>query len=417
MKVWILNVGENMPTDGDGTRIFRCGLLADQLVKKGHEITWWTSSFEHYNKKHRYEKDETIIINDRYSIKFLKGLGYKSNVSVRRILDHLILGQKFIKNAKKEEQPDIIITSFPIISFTYWAVKYGLKKNIPVIIDARDMWPDIFIEAFPNSLKHIGKLLMYPVTYFANYSFKNAFAITGMTDGFVNWGLSKTDRKRNKFDTAFPFGYSKKEFYRENLSEAEKFWEEKALSFKDNIITVISNVAGVFNIDLVVSAAKKAKEAGIDVKIVICGLGEKFNEIEEKSRHLDNIVLAGWVDGAKIHALMRISKAGWIPYENRKDFLMSIPNKVPEYMSQGLPVITSLDGVVRDVVEKNNCGYFIENEEDFCEAINLITQQKEDYETKRQNSLRYFSENFDSDKVYSNMAEYLENIVSFKKGK
>ena len=51
----------------------------------------------------------------------------------------------------------------------------------------------------------------------------------------------------------------------------------------------------------------------------------------------------GWVDAAKIFVLMRRSAVGLDPLPDRYDFLATINNKAIEYMSAGLPVISSPD--------------------------------------------------------------------------
>ena len=54
MKIWIITVGEPLPMDDGEVRAYRSGLLFSELVNAGHEVTWWTSSFDHSQKKNTH---------------------------------------------------------------------------------------------------------------------------------------------------------------------------------------------------------------------------------------------------------------------------------------------------------------------------------------------------------------------------
>ena len=87
MIVWLINPGEPLPLD-DNQRLFRTGKLAYKL-KDNHEVIWFTSKFDHFTKTFR-DLDEKELDGIRY--KFINSIGYKKNLSVRRIFDHIILG-------------------------------------------------------------------------------------------------------------------------------------------------------------------------------------------------------------------------------------------------------------------------------------------------------------------------------------
>ena len=60
MKVWLVKLGEPLPVDGN-RRLHRYGILAEMLSQKGHEVTWWTSTFDHWDKKQRFETDKALL--------------------------------------------------------------------------------------------------------------------------------------------------------------------------------------------------------------------------------------------------------------------------------------------------------------------------------------------------------------------
>ena len=53
MRAWLLTVGEPLPCDGPNERLHRTGLLAEALHSRGHEVLWWSSTFDHARKRFR----------------------------------------------------------------------------------------------------------------------------------------------------------------------------------------------------------------------------------------------------------------------------------------------------------------------------------------------------------------------------
>ena len=76
MKIWLLQPSEILPLDKN-TRLLRMGLLGDELSNnKNNEVTWFTSSFDHFQKKQLVDKDTVINVKDNYHLKLIYAKGY-----------------------------------------------------------------------------------------------------------------------------------------------------------------------------------------------------------------------------------------------------------------------------------------------------------------------------------------------------
>src|SRR5574341_243598 len=142
MNVWLIQIGETLPLVSN-IRKLRTALLADKLITKGHSVLWWASAFDHLQKKWISKQETEVKISNNFTIKLLKGIGYKRNVSIRRFIDHRIIAKRFRELVSAESRPDIIVASLPSHDLAYEAVMYANKNNIPIIVDIRDPWPDI----------------------------------------------------------------------------------------------------------------------------------------------------------------------------------------------------------------------------------------------------------------------------------
>lgn len=54
MNIWIVEAVKPLPVLGSTYRDLQCGMLAKALVANGHEVVWWSSTFDHMRKMHRF---------------------------------------------------------------------------------------------------------------------------------------------------------------------------------------------------------------------------------------------------------------------------------------------------------------------------------------------------------------------------
>ena len=364
MNVWLLKDGDPLPTDGENVRLLRMGLLAQELVNRGHEVVWWTSTLNHYKKEFRASCDKDINISNSCLVKLLHGPGYKRNISFQRIYHNRIIAKKFLQTAQKLEQPDIILSALPTIELSLAATQYGKKYRIPVLLDLRDMWPDIMVEAVPKILRLFARIALEWQFRAVKEACQNATGLIGITPEFLRWGQNYAQRSQNEFDAVYPLAYSDAKPVDKSLEEANLFWEKYGMRSGDGcfIISFVGSVNKSFQLGAVIETVKKMGER---VKLVIGGVGLQLEEFRKQASGCNNIFLPGWLDKPKIWTLLKMSSISIAPYIRRKDFLMSMPNKIAEYLCFGIPIVTSLSGTVGSLLEKNQCGFVYKMKENW----------------------------------------------------
>jgi len=417
MRVWLIKVGEPLPIDGTtNERLHRTGILANRLVQRGHKVVWWTSTFDHVRKIHRFNSDSTINESNNFKVKLLHSIGYKKNVSIFRFVNHYLIGCKFYKYAQEELKPTIILSSLPTLKLSLASVKYGNKKGVPVVLDIRDIWPDVFLDYVPSLTKRILSFLLFPIYNILKAACSGATAITGVTPDFIEWGVSHAHRLPTDLDKAFPFGYSKVTPDKENIEKAEKFWKRYGLS-KDNnefIVCFFGAMSSLFDLKTVIEAAGKLKLQKRKFRIVLCGSGNYLTLYKNLAKDCENIVFPGWVGAAEIWTLMRMSAVGLAPYFSIKNFTMNLPNKPIEYLSAGLPIVSSLKGVLENLLSTYNCGVTYKNS-DVDNLVSILIDlydHRDQLEIMSKNAYALYKDKFVAEKVYDDMISYLEYVSS-----
>lgn len=417
MKIAVVTVGEPLPIlEGAHDRALRTGYLSVFLAERGHDVTWWTSAFDHSRRKMIVGVGERVSVQRGLEIRLLNGGGYKANVSLERIRDHRRLAREFAVAVRREPRPDIILSSFPPIELGLAAVEYGEEAHVPVVLDIRDLWPDIFVDEFPSWARPAARVLLTPFFRQAGRACRGATAITGITPALVNWGLQRGGRSRSERDRAFPMGYPTRPPSPNRLAEAEAFWTEMGVTAesRERTICFIGSLGRQFDLVPVIECAARLSRRGVPVRFVLCGVGERLERYRRMSAGLENVVLPGWIDEAKIYVLLRRAYAGVDPLPDRYDFLGTINNKAIEYLSAGVPVISSPPrGLLAESLAEHDCGASCEagDPDALADVVEYACANPEAWARKSKNAKAFFDRELSAETVYESFHQHLKSIA------
>lgn len=414
MKVWIVRDTEPLPMLTGNGRLMRAGMFSEYFSSMGNDVTWWVSTWLHYEKRFFSKKDEIIKLNDNLTIKMLHpGKAYDKHVSLDRIAYCKRMQKKFEHAIKCEEKPDLIYCSWPLIELSYACVKYGAENHIPTIIDIRDLWPDIFVQPFKGIIKSFVNIAVH--TFYGRivkYTLNNATKVISVIPKGIEF--AKKYGRNNENDHVVFLSYKKSQWTDEELKSAEEFWSNLNVSADDYIIVFVGNIGlRIAQLNLIVEAAKKEKDK--KTKYVLCGGGPDLDSLKQQTKDCDNIVFAGYRNAPEIAYICSIAKLGLLPYFNTFDFIDHLPNKVGEYFSFGLPLLTTLSGLSKQVVEQNECGAYFDTADKLGCIVEKYKSDNEFYLKHRNNAEKLFKESFDADVVYKNFVIESEALVEGRK--
>ncbi len=411
MLIWLIKDGEILPVQ-PGTRLMRTGMLAHELTKRGYSVVWWSSTFSHQRKNLIYEKDMTLGIKPGFELNLIHAGGYEKNISLRRYYHHRLLAQRFSKIAKEKPVPDVIVSAFPPIDLAYQAVSYAKGNGIPVIIDIRDLWPDTFLDKTPKYLRPIARLLLAQDFRRTREVLQKADSLVAISKGCLMWGLRYADRHKNEFDRIFFTGYPE-----DNNEEHEMSDRIKALKKRTEgkiIFTFIGSFGHSYELSLISNAAKKLNQMGFkNIYFALAGDGEQFQSILSSTQSLSNVSILGWIDKFEIIDLLTMSHVGLVPCTSVVD---AMPNKPFEYLSAGLPLLSSLEGEMETIIRDYHIGYSYRSG-DLDTLVKLIIRLSSDESLRLQqshNAVALYREKFTSKTIYEAYASHVEYIVHKK---
>lgn len=419
MKIWAINVGEPLPLDAGTWRPWRVGITTKILADRGHHITWWSSTMNHHSKQKRFGATTELPLFDNARLILLNGRHYQRNLSAQRILNHRQIAREFRRLAAEQDRPDVIFCALPTLELAREAVRFGKQHHVPVIIDIRDQWPDFMVELAPSFLGPLARLALQFMYRDLREACCGATGITGNAPALVSWGVKNAGRKATENDRYFPHGYPEISYPAPLMQDAENFWDDLGVTREDNIpnICFIGSVRyTVMDFETVLAGFKPISDRA---RLVIAGTGDDLKKLKTQAAGISNVIYAGWVDGPAVKTLMQRSSLGLAPYRNSDNFKDSVPNKLIEYMSEGLPIVSSLEGFSRQLLSEHQCGYFFS--EDQPETLTATLRSALDDRLARQEmgarEKAIFEESYSAEELYGKLADYLENMAENYKEK
>ncbi len=384
------------------------GLLAEILTAdQDNNVTWWASSFDHYRKKDREIKESTLEIKKNYTIRFIKGITYKSNLSLKRLFHHMHEGRAFVKKASQCTKPDVIVCAMPTLEMAYYASIYAKKNNIPFLVDIRDMFPDMYVDFVPSKYRGIVKVGIIPYKCMLRKALRNATALVATSEKFLCWGARYAGREISDRDKVYYVSYP--DMGDVNHDE-EDFWKQKGLSQDDFICCFFGKFGYTVDLEMVMRAAKLLNGKS-KAKFVICGEGEKLNEYKKIIEGCNNVLFPSWVNKDQIYELGKISSIGLLAYKPGKNYEDSMPNKFCEYLALGQALLIEPKGMMLNLAIKNNCGLHFNDEFELADRIKMLESDRKLLEEMQENARNLYEDKFCSEKVYKEYAAYVEQLA------
>lgn len=170
-----------------------------------------------------------------------------------------------------------------------------------------------------------------------------------------------------------------------------------------------------YDLETIIQAAHRLQHEGrCDIQFVLAGDGDKGRYLRQLAAGLDNVVFTGWLDQTGLRTLMSLSAAGLCAYAHGAP--QSLPNKPFEYMSAGLPQISSLTGELEALLERHGIGLQY-TAGDACSLHAQVLRLVDSPDERNAMAMRgeaLFRREFDSSKIYPQLAAHLEQIATSK---
>ncbi|MBM1106770.1 glycosyltransferase family 4 protein [Aurantibacter crassamenti] len=321
--------------------------IAQELIKNGHKVTMLTMNKKINSKLERVDIDGINVI-------YLNIL-YDNNSFYTRLTTFMKFVFNSIPVALKEKDIDLVIaTSTPLtIGLPALALKWFKKK--PYVFEVRDLWPEVPIQM--GGLKN--KFLVNLALFLEKTIYKNAKHIVALSPGMYE-GVLKRKISKEKV-SMIP-----------NMSKIEEFWgREKNLGLintlnlkKDSFKVVYFGAMNIANgMRYIIDAAEMLNNEK-DIEFIFLGGGASEADLKERciKENLKNVVFLGNKPMEELSEIVNICDVSLITFQNIPILATNSPNKLFDSLSAEKAIIVNSAGWTKDLVEDNDCGFYVDPE-------------------------------------------------------
>ncbi|MFN8275513.1 MAG: glycosyltransferase family 4 protein [Flavobacteriaceae bacterium] len=403
MNIWLVSIFENTPIDDNLNT--RYNSLVTEANKRGHQVTFWSSTFRHNVKQQRFDGYKEVEINQQTRVKFVPADAYQQNISVARMASHYKLAKSMVALFDAEPKPDVIVVAYPPISTAHELIVWAKKQNIPVIVDIIDPWPNAFLEHMKGLKKIAVHLGILPLKQKANSVFNNASGIMAISKQYIDF--AKTYRK-SSVPTAVFYPAVQFDEMKRQLSEASQ-----KVTKKPNQITVIYAGSLGFSYDLptILKAAEILEKEQPNIHFIIAGDGPQKEMVEAYEQQHSNLEYLGRLPKEKLMEEYYLADIGMT--QHIQGATQSVTYKLFDLLACGLPIMNSLESEMKSIILDHQVGFHNEpgNVRQLADNILKCAADPQLLQTMKKDALALTQKLGDAAVVYSKALDFIESQV------
>jgi glycosyltransferase involved in cell wall biosynthesis len=360
VKVWILNHYAE-PPDGQATRSYDLGR---ELIKRGHEINIFASSYSYYKHKEmklapgEWNKSETI---DGVRFTWLRTFPYRRN-DWRRALSMLGYAVNALRAGRRmPTKPDLIIgvSVHPLAALAAYIL--SRMKGARFMFEVTDLWPLTLVEFGLLSASSPVTWMMNRLETFLYQRAEKIILLLRDADAYV---LTRGGT-REKI-VWIPNGV--------DLSRYTSLWNYSGGQPGKLTIMYLGGLVQANAIDVILDTARILQEENVEgVRFILVGGGQDKDRLiaRAQSLGLKNVDFRDVVPKQQLAGVMKEADAFISTLRRLPLYQYGISlNKICDYLSSGRPVLFSGE-VSYDAVREAGAGYSVppENPRALADAV------------------------------------------------
>ena len=276
--------------------------------------------------------------------------------TVRRILSYLsFMVSAILVGAWRLDRPDVIVATSPQLFCVAAGWALGMLKRCPFVFEVRDLWPE--------SVTAIGAmregLLVRSAKRLAAFLYHQAQHIVTVGQGYRD-GLARGYGVSFRKMSVIPNGADIELFRPEPRNNAVR----AELGLAGRFICLYLGTHGMAHgLDKVLDTAKLLEDDP-GIQFVFVGEGAEKRHLVRRVRELRlaNVLFLAAQPKSRVPAHYAAADLCLVPLRRVALFTEVLPSKIFEIMAMERPIVLSVDGEARRLIERAGAGIFVEPE-------------------------------------------------------
>lgn len=282
---------------------------------------------------------------------------------LQRSLSFIRFVKEAVRTAGKFQGLDLCYAISVPLTVGIVARKIAARHNIPFVFEVGDLWPDA-----PVQMGIIRNPVLKKILYdLERKIYTAARAVVALSPAIESEIRKKVTRANifllpNISDTDFFTPQGKDQKLIEQFGVSNKF-----------VVSYTGAIGYANDLDQMVACAKASAEAQLPIHFLVCGDGAYLDHLKsEKARlNLHNFSIIPFTNREGVREVLNVTDATFISYRPVPILETGSPNKYFDGLAAGKLIIVNFGGWIREEIESNQCGVFINprEPEDFTHKI------------------------------------------------
>jgi len=333
----------------------RWGYFASYLTQKGYEVNVLTSFPNHpLGKIFDGYQNKWCFQEEKEEIKIIRSWTYISSSwkFFPRFLNYLSFMFSSFFNSRLIGKVDLIIASSPPLSVGIVGAFIAKKRNIPLILDLRDIWPEA-----AESAGYLKKNWLY--RFFERWEkriYNQALIILVNSESILKDLLCFKAVPRIKL-FHLPNG-ADMDFFQNGIDC--RFIEER-YNLNNKFVVLYTGLLGFAQSPEIIAETADLLKDKNDIVFLVAGEGFLKKNLERKIKeyNLNNVILTGQRPRKEMPAFVKRADVCLVLYKNSSAFMKNVPSKIFDYMAAAKPMIINLDGEAGEIIRKSQSGLIV----------------------------------------------------------
>jgi glycosyltransferase involved in cell wall biosynthesis len=383
--------------------------LAERLASFGHEVTV-VAPMPSYPEGTIFDgyRGRFLMEERRQNVRVVRTWNYatKSERIVQRLLSYFSFVFTSVLGARlKIDRQDVVFVASPPLFLGIAGMVLKRFWRTKMVFNVSDLWPKSAIElgVVKNS-----RLLRIASTL-ESMIYKHSDLITGQTQGIVADIHHRTRTPvllwTNGIDPSAMLP----------LGNREKTRQQFGLD-TSHFVVGYAGLHGLAQGLVSVLAAAEDLRGERGIKFVLFGDGPKKKQLMKIAarRHLDNVKFFPNQPKARMPEIMSVIDVSLVPLRRLELFKGALPSKMFEAMGAGVPVIVSVEGEAKDLVERARGGISVAPEDPraLADAILLLRDSPDLCQRMGTSGKQFISTHYDRRLIAQSMELALSALTS-----
>ncbi|HWE28695.1 MAG TPA: glycosyltransferase family 4 protein, partial [Polyangia bacterium] len=304
------------------------------------------------------------------------------------------------------ERPDVVIATSPQILVGIAGAWLSTVKGVPFVFDVRDLWPRSIVEV---GAMRAESPIVKALELLERSLYRRAHHIVVVTHSFVD-EIAAHGIPRERISVVT--NGVDLDLFRPRPSAAAR----RALGLPMNgvLVSYIGTHGLAHGLDTALDAA--ALLAGEPIHFLFVGEGAEKAALQKRAneRGLTNVIFWNQRPRTEIAEILAASDVCLVLLRNLPLFRTVLPSKLFEIMGAGRPILSTVDGEARTVLEDAGAGVFVppEDPQQLAQAIRQLAADPERRSQLGAAGLRHVEAHYSRPALAQSYLKVLEDVIA-----